>query len=120
MEHKPKHVQNLYAFGIAFLITALIVGIWLTTLPARFASPTMAADASPDAFEKSGTLLKESVRRLENLAGALIRPRVEGQDATTSASSSIRFINLDALASSTPNKEEKVILIGTTSAQDMR
>ena len=37
IRRKPKHVREQYAFGGAVIFTAVVVGVWSLSLPARFA-----------------------------------------------------------------------------------
>ncbi len=49
LREKPKHVRNQYAFYGAFVVTGLILALWVVSVPSRFQTPEeMAEDVSND------------------------------------------------------------------------
>lgn len=67
LRKKPKHVREQYAFGGAVVFTAMVVGVWSLSLPARFAAISDGvSEVQPAAapFAHMFSQLKEQVQRI--------------------------------------------------------
>lgn len=66
IHNKPHYVRRHYAFLISFIITAIITGIWITTLPSRFADRPLAPKISGKTEEvrELGDLLNDTKSQL--------------------------------------------------------
>lgn len=69
LQSKPSNVKAQYSFAFASLITLVIGIIWVTTVPARFASVDTEAVLEEDETSRFGSFLKDSAAQLGNVVG---------------------------------------------------
>ena len=131
LRKKPKAVKDMYAVYGAVLVTLLVGGFWVMSLPTKFAS-----------FESNNEIIKEDNRggfaraaadikeQVANSFGSLnsLKNVVDGEETFEDASLPEGTIDIESLlASSTRFKKadkattsiQKVIKIATTSSQQI-
>ncbi len=117
MHNKPHYVRRHYALLISFIITGIIAGIWVTTLPSRFAERPL----TPKLPEKSeevrelGDLLKDTKSQL----GTVIETQKEiAKNLDEAKNLESLAIENAFLSTSTPATSTAATLVSTTSAMN--
>jgi len=101
---KPQHIRNRYAFWISFFITLLIVAIWGSTLPSRFAAAPSMPEENAEGESAWSRYTASFASMLENARSHFSGWTVENQ-ASTSSSTEERIDLVEFVASSTASKE---------------
>jgi hypothetical protein len=111
---KSPHVRMQYALGMAGVVTGIITAIWLSTIPARFdglgthATTTETKQAAQDPGNA------EAPAKAEPEAQALGSLQMNGEGATSTATTSLGTVEAIATTSAS-SSAPRVIQIGTTS-----
>jgi len=123
LRQKPKHVRDQYAFGGAVIFTAIVMGVWSLSLPARFSTVAQGvSEAQPAAapFSHMFSQLKEQLGKGfggdESESSIELAPNAPGEPVLGLPELTATTTLYD-IPTSTPTKEEgRPILIGTSSA----
>ena len=125
LRKKPKAVRDQYAFAGAFFITLIIATFWFLGLGVKWqTSDEVIIEEEPASKSAFGTFYREIKTKLGDAITSLktdvdeLREIDETETATSSDSSSEISTSTDIViqsSSTEPEKEGKLILIGTTS-----
>lgn len=120
LRKQPKEVRNRYAFWYAFLITAMIMVVWASTLPARFDVLTQENEGKSQQRVESGLSRAWADLKATVVEGVSIE--VPAEEVVAPAPVAPEPISADQfIASSSPKKQVGTpILIDTTTASGTR
>jgi hypothetical protein len=115
LRRKPQHIRNRYAFWTAFCITFLILVLWGSTLPARFASQETQAPVAEEgggfgAYKEAfGSLFFKAAETFTSL-----KKESPDEDFADTQPQRIDFVEL--VASSSRNESVSASTTSTTTA----
>ena len=122
IRRKPKHVREQYAFGGAVIFTAVVVGVWSLSLPARFAVVSEGvSEAKPPAAPFAHLIgqVKEGFSRFKTVSQEVKETVLEATStepimALPEATATTTLYDIPTTTESTPLA--RTIMIGTSSA----
>ncbi len=122
IRRKPKHVREQYAFGGAVIFTAVVVGVWSLSLPARFAVVSESvSEAKPPAAPFTHLIgqVKEGFSRFKTVSQEVKETVLEATStepimALPEATATMTLYDIPTTTESAPLA--RTIMIGTSSA----